>query len=286
MEYIFQVIVSGLLSGGIYSLISVGLALIFGVVGVTNFAHGEYLMVAMYISYFIFTRYGIDPYQSMIFTLIFMSIIGYIIFRLIMKHVLFSAHEMQILITLGISLMLQNTALMLWKADFRSVRLPITTHTLNIGQVILSTPRIIAFTIAISASLLLYIFLQKTYTGTAMRAIAQNKKAAQLMGIKLISTYTMSFVIGIALVGLAGVLILPIYPVYPTIGNSFCTLAFIVVVLGGLSSVPGAILGGLLVGVIENIVAFYLGPAYQQASYFLLFIIVLVVKPSGILGKS
>ncbi len=286
MEQIIQVIISGLLSGGVYSLVSVGLALMYGVVGMVNFAHGEYLMIGMYVSFVIFSTLGLNPYQSMIMNIIIMSAFGYVTFKLVMQRVLYAPHEMQVLITLGLSMILQNAALMIWKADYRNVRIDLTTHTFNLFGLIFPTPRVIAFLIAIGASVALYLFLQKTFMGTAMRAISQNTKAAQLMGIKPQQTYTLAFVIGTALVGLAGLLIVPIYPAYPTIGNSFGTLAFIVVVIGGLSSVPGAIIGGLLVGLIESLTAYFIGPAYQQAAYFLLFIIVLILKPNGLFGRS
>lgn len=286
LEQILQVLISGLLSGGIYSLASVGLALLFGVVGLVNFAHGEYLMIAMYISFWIFSLFGIDPYQAMIFIMLIMALIGYMVFKGIMERVLYADHEIQILITLGISIIFQNAALMLFKADFRNVRIGLSTQTFDLFGLTFSSPRIIAFVIAIGASVALYLFLQKTFVGTAMRAISQDNKAAKLMGIKLTHTYMLAFVIGITLVGLAGVLIIPMYPAFPTVGNNFVLPAFIVVVIGGLSSVPGAIVGGLLVGVIESLTAFFIGPAYQQAGYFLLFLLVVILKPSGLLGRS
>ena len=286
MEQILQVVISGLLSGGIYSLSSVGLALIFGVVGLVNFAHGEFLMIAMYISFFIYSLFGLDPYQSMILTLIIMTFVGYLTFKGIMERVLYADHEIQILITLGISIVLQNVALILFKADYRNVRIGLSTSTFDIGQMTFSSGRVIAFFIAIGASMLLYLFLKKTFIGSAMRAISQNNKAAKLMGIKLTNTYMLAYVIGITLVGLAGVLIIPMYPAFPTVGNNFILPSFIVVVIGGLTSVPGAIVGGLLVGVIENLTAYLIGPAYQQAGYFLLFILVVIFKPNGLLGRS
>lgn len=286
MEDILQVFISGILSGGIYALASVGLALIFGVVGLVNFAHGEYLMIAMYIAYWIYHYTGLNPYQSMFINLICMAVIGYITFKVIMERVLNSSHSIQMLLTLALSMVLQNLALMLWNADYRNIRIGLTNDTMNIGTVTLNTPRVIAFLIAIGASVLLYLFLQKTFTGAAMRAISQNGKAAQLMGINLKRTYGLAFVIGTTLVGLAGLLMSPIYPAYPLVGASFSTLAFIVVVIGGLSSVPGAIVGGLFIGVVESFAGYYAGAAYQQAAYFLLFILVLIFRPNGLFGRS
>jgi len=286
MEQILQVLVSGILSGGIYALASVGLALIFGVVGLVNFAHGEYLMLAMYIAYWIYNLSGLDPYQSLVINLLIMAAIGYITFKVIMERVLDSEHSIQMLLTLALSMVLQNLALMFFKADYRNIRIEMTNHTMDLGFLTVNTPRFLAFLIAISASVLLYLYLQKTFNGAAMRAISQNGKAAQLMGINIKRTYCLAFIIGTTLVGLAGLLISPIYPAFPTVGANFSTLAFIVVVLGGLSSVPGAILGGLFIGVIESFAGYFAGPAYQQAAYFLLFILVLVFKPNGLFGRS
>ncbi|MEG1930109.1 MAG: branched-chain amino acid ABC transporter permease [Anaerovorax sp.] len=286
MEQIIQVFISGIFSGGVYALASVGLALIFGIVGLVNFAHGEFLMLSMYFAYWMYSLFTLNPYQSAIINLAAMAIIGYLIFKVIMERVLDASHSIQMLITLGLSMVLQNLALMLWKADYRNIRINMTTHTIDIGFLNLSSARVIGFVVAIAASIALYYFLQRTYTGAAMRAVSQNGKAAMLMGINLKRTYTLAFVMGTTLVGLAGLLLSPIYPAFPTVGVNFCTLCFIVVVIGGLSSIPGAILGGLLIGVVESFAGYFIGPAFQQAAYFLLFILVLVFKPNGLFGKS
>jgi len=285
MEQVAQVFVSGILSGGVYGLISVGLVLIFGVVGLVNFAHGEFLMIAMYIAFWIYFFTGVDPYQSAILNMALMALVGYVVYKVIMVRVLNSEHSIQMLITLALSMLLQNSALMMFKADYRSIRLDITTATFNIGAVILTVPRVIAFVVAISASVLLYLYLTRTFTGTAMRAISQNGKAAQLMGIDVNKTYLKAFIIGTSLSGLAGILLSPIYPVFPFIGSNFSLLAFIVVVLGGLTSVPGAIYGGLIIGLVESFAGYFIGPAFQQAAYFLLFILVLIFMPNGLMGK-
>lgn len=286
MEQIIQVFISGIFSGGVYALASVGLALIFGIVGLVNFAHGEFLMLSMYFAYWMYNLFNMNPYQSAIINVLAMAIIGYLVFKVIMERVLDASHSIQMLITLGLSMILQNLALMFWKADYRNIRINMTTNTIDVGFLNLSSARVIAFIVAIAASIALYYFLQKTYTGAAMRAVSQNGKAAQLMGINLKRTYTLAFVIGTTLVGLAGLLLSPIYPAFPTVGVNFCTLCFIVVVIGGLSSIPGAILGGLLIGVVESFAGYFIGPAFQQAAYFILFILVLVFKPNGLFGKS
>ena len=163
MEQILQVLISGILSGGIYALASVGLALIFGVVGLVNFAHGEYLMLAMYFAYWLYNMAGMDPYQSLLINLAIMAVVGYITFKVIMERVLDSDHSIQMLLTLALSMVLQNLALMLWKADYRNIRIDITNDTMNLGFLTLNTPRVLAFIIAIGASVLLYLYLQKEF---------------------------------------------------------------------------------------------------------------------------
>lgn len=286
MEQIIQVFISGLFSGGVYALASVGLALIFGIVGLVNFAHGEYLMLAMYFAFWLYSLFNLNPYESAIINLLIMAVLGYLTFKIVLERVLDESHSTQMLLTLGLSMLLQNLALMIWKADYRNIRIDMTTSTVDLGFLHLSSARMIAFAVAITASVCLYLFLQRTYTGAAMRAVAQNGKAAQLMGINLKRTYCLAFVIGTTLVGLAGLLISPIYPAFPTVGASFGTLCFIVVVIGGLSSIPGAIMGGLLIGVVESMAGYFIGPAWQQAAYFLLFILVLVFKPQGLFTRN
>ncbi len=285
MESVIQIIISGLMSGGIYSLISVGLALIFGVIELVNFAHAEYLMVAMYISFWSFNLFGIDPYLSFPIVLAFMALLGFLTYQLVMRRLINSTHQIQMLATLSIMLILQNAALILWKADYRNVRTPYSTETINIGNITLSYPKVVAFIVALSVAIGIYLYLYKTFSGTAIRAISQNNKSAQLMGIKLHKTYCIAFTLGISMVAVAGVLLIPMYPAYPLVGSGFLLPAFIVVVIGGLSSIPGAIVAGLLVGVVESLSGYLFGPEFQQFSYFVLFLLVMIFKPEGILNR-
>lgn len=286
MTPILQCLVSGLLMGAIYALVSVGLTLIFGIVELVNFSHADYLMVAMYICYCLFTYGGMDPYLAMPIVVIAMSLIGYVVFKLTLKRVLHKKHEIQIMATLSMMLILQNLALMIFKADFRSVRTAYVNSVLHFGPITIAVPRLVAFVAAIAVCLALYLFLTKTYTGTSMRAISQNNKAAQLMGIKLDKTYCFTFVLGIAMTGIAACVLVPIYATYPTVGGTLMLPAFVVVVIGGLSSIPGALIAGLLVGVVESLSAYFIGSTYQQLAYFVLFILVILLKPEGILARS
>ena len=285
MTPVLQCVISGLLMGGIYALVSVGLTPIFGIVELVNFSHADYLMVAMYVAYGLFTFFGVDPYLSLPIVVLFMAAFGYAVYQLTLKRVLHKKHEIQIMATLSMMLVLQNLALMIFKADYRSVRTAYVSSVLHLGPITVTVPRLVAFIVSIAVCLAVYFFLTKTYTGTSMRAISQNNKAAQLMGIKLEKTYCFTFVLGITMTGIAACVLVPIYSVYPTVGSTLMLPAFVVVVIGGLSSIPGALIAGLLVGVVESLSAYFLGSSYQQLAYFVLFILVILLKPEGILAR-
>ena len=195
-------------------------------------------------------------------------------------------HEIQIMATLSMMLILQNLALMIFHADYRSVRTAYTSAVVRLGGITISVPRLVAFLVSIVVCTALYLFLTKTYTGSSMRAISQNNRAAQLMGIKLDKTYCFTFVMGIAMTAIAACVLVPIYTTYPTVGGTLMLPAFVVVTIGGLSSIPGAMVAGLLVGVVESLSAYLLGATYQQLAYFVLFILVVLFKPQGILAKK
>lgn len=280
-----QVLASGLLSGGIYGLVSVGLTLIFGVLKVVNFAHGDFLMVSMYLAYWLFTFLSIDPYVGAFLAIPIMFLFGALVQRLLMKPILDAPHVVQIFATMGLSLILQNAALLVFKADFRNVRTPYAKSVFEIGSIRLSVPHVVAFIVAMGAAVLLYTFVQTTDTGKAMRAVSQSSRAAKLMGINVDKVHVVAYSLGIALVGLAGVLLTPIYPIYPTVGLNFANPAFVCVVLGGLGSIPGAVLGGLTIGIVEAFTAYYVGSQFQQAAYFLIFLVVLIIRPVGFFGQ-
>lgn len=286
MNNFVQVLIFGMLTGGIYGLISVGLTLIFGILKIVNFAHGEFLMIAMYLSYWGFKFFSIDPYTGAILVVILMFYFGYFIYNVLMKPILYEPHVVQIFVTLGLSMILQNGALLFFKADFRSVRTAYSLSVLNIGEFKLSSPNLIAFVIAVVAAMTLYTFLKTTDIGKSMRAISQNDRAARLMGINVDMTYRFTYSIGIALVGLAGVVLVPIYSIFPTVGLSFVNPAFVCVVLGGLGSVPGAVIGGFVIGIVESLTGFYIGAEFQQAAYFIVFLIILILRPQGFFGEK
>ncbi|MEL7554942.1 MAG: branched-chain amino acid ABC transporter permease [bacterium] len=285
MSQLAQLIVSGVLAGGLYGIISVGLTLIFGVLNLVNFAHGEFLMISMYISFWMSEIFNLNPYMSLPIVVAAMFVFGIIIQSIFIRPVTEASHEVQIVITLGLSTIMQNSALMAFSGNLRVLRTPFSESMIEIAGIFINTQRLLTFTLAILATIILYLYLTKSYFGKAIRATAQDSRAAKLAGINVPFVYMITYGIGIALVGLAGASIIPLFPVYPTIGWHFANIAFVAVVLGGLGSIPGAMVGGIIIGLIESIAGFYFGSEFQQAAYFIVFIIILIIRPTGLFRK-
>ncbi len=283
---ILQLIINGVLLGGVYALISIGLTLIFGVLEIVNFAHGEFLMLAMYASYFLFQYYGIDPYLSLLIILPLFFFIGVAVQRVTIQPILNAPPLNQIFMTVGLSLVLQNLALFIWAADYHTVKTTYSGLTLKTAGLLISFPRLVAFLVAMGIMAALLIFLKKSYTGKAIRALAQERKGAMLMGINVYRTYQIAFGIGIACVGAAGAMLLPAYFVFPAVGSLFVLIAFVVVILGGYNSLVGALVGGLIIGVVESFSGFFISPHLKEAIYFLIFILILLFRPMGLFGRA
>ncbi|HEX9015163.1 MAG TPA: branched-chain amino acid ABC transporter permease [Chloroflexota bacterium] len=278
-----QVAVSGLLLGGVYALISIGLTLIFGVMRVVNFAHGEFLMIAMYATFWLFHLYGLDPYLSIFIVTALLFVVGALTQATIVRPILRGSPSMQIFATVGLSIVLQNAALLFWKGDYRSVDTAYSRAVLSVGPLQVGLSRLTAFLVALAITVALFYFLKNTYLGKAIRCVAQNRTAALLMGINISRVNLITFGIGTALVGIAGAVLMPIYPTFPTVGTYFVLIAFVVVVLGGMGNVTGAFLGGLIIGLVEAFSGFYV-PALKEAIYFVVFILVLLIRPTGLFG--
>ncbi|MGI6746812.1 MAG: branched-chain amino acid ABC transporter permease [Anaerovoracaceae bacterium] len=284
--YLMQVLISGLMLGGIYAMVSMGLTMIFGVVRVINFAHGEFLMIAMYLVYWLNVLLGMDPYVSILITVPVFFVFGVFVQRILIQPIQESPATIKIFSTLGLGLVLSNLALMLWDADYRSVKVSYSTAVINISELSISVPRLIAFIFALLVAVFMYSFLTKTDLGKQIRAVSQNRQAALLMGINVRKIYMIAFGIGSALVGLAASLLMPMYFVYPSIGLLFGLIAFVVVVLGGLGNMYGAFLGGLIIGLVEAIAGAFIDPALKEVFYFIIFILILLLKPSGLISMG
>lgn len=279
-----QVLVSGLMIGGIYTMLASGITLVFGVLKVVNFAHGELVMLGMYLVLFLNFGLGLHPYLSLVIAAVLTFGLGLLIHVGLVKWTLSGGHTRQMVLTLGLALVLQGGALAAFGGNYQSPNItPMFGGSISVLGINISTTRLFAFLIAIAVMIALLLFLDKTRQGRAIRAVAMDGYAATLMGIPVKKVFMYTFGLGAALAGIAAAILLPIYPVFPTIGLQLLPIAFVVVVLGGLGSVVGAIYGGLIIGVVEALAGFYLGAAVSQIVVLGLFLAVLLVRPQGIM---
>jgi branched-chain amino acid transport system permease protein len=285
MAELANILTVGLLLGGIYALVSVGLNLIFGVIRIVNFAQGEFVMLGMYGAFAANAALGLDPYLAGIVVVPALFLLGAAVYWLILRP-LQGEPMMQIFATFGLLMVLENLVLAGSRGVSVSVNSLVSQMSVAIGPVQIGLSRLIVLAAACLVSLALGLFLTRTMPGRAIRAVAQDRKAARLMGINVDVAFTASFGIGAALAALAGCLLAPLYTMSPQIGMNFIMPAFAVVVLGGLGSVLGAFVGGIIVGLTEALAGFYLDPALKQAVLFMVFIVVLIVRPAGLFGHA
>jgi branched-chain amino acid transport system permease protein len=285
IDVVAQLGVSTALLGSIYALIAVGLTLIFGIMRVVNFAHGEFLMLGMYLAFWSFTLWSIDPYVMVTVAVPLFLLLGLASYALIMRGVIHASHNVQIFTTVGLSTALQNLALVLFTGDYHVLRPWHSSAVVRVGGAAFNLSQVVAFVVALLLTLVLFAFMRLTHTGRVMRATAQDTEAATLMGIDTDRVYKLTWAIGIACVGAAGVLMSPLYAIYPQAGLQFVLLAYVVVVLGGLGDMVGALLGSLIVAAVEVVGSYFFGAAWKEVFYFVLFIAVLVFRPAGLFGQ-
>jgi branched-chain amino acid transport system permease protein len=285
MSTLGQLLYSGLLIGSIYALMSMGLTLIFGVLRIVNFAHGEFLMIAMYGAWGITRFAGLNAYYAMIAVVPIMFLFGLAVHRLIIGPGLDKPHMVIVFATMGLSILMQNLALMAFSADLYDVPPILGGRSIVIGPFYAKAELLIGFVIAVGCTLALRFVLKATYLGKAIRATVQDGEAAQLMGIPVPRIFLITFAAGSALVGLAACLMMPLFSVFPTVGLNFILIAFVIVVLGGMGSIEGALLGGICIGIVQSVSSYYVAPAFGQMFFFILFLLVMVFRPAGLLGR-
>ncbi len=287
MELLFlQALINGLLLGGVYAAYSGGFCLIFGVMGVVNLAHGELIMLGAFTSYWGFTLLSIDPYLSAPIAGLLLFGFGYLVQKYVINRVIEQPHIMSYLLTFGIHLIIANVALSLWTHDYRSITTSYSGAGLRVGGLTVPWARMITFGVALVATGLLWFVLRSTETGRAIRATAMDKEMARLMGVDVRETYAITFGIGAAVTGLAGACISPFVVVFPEMGLEYTITAFCVVVLGGMGYMPGALLGGLFLGVAQSMTATFLSAGMSVAITFVILFFMLVFRPTGIVGKG
>ena len=279
-----QAMVNGLLIGGIYALVSIGVTLIFGVVKIVNFAQGEFVMIGMYISYWLASLLGLDPVVSLAVSMPALFVIGVFLQRFLIRRVLGLGDMPQIFLTFAVSLLLLNVALLLFTADYRTVQTAYTQSALRIGPLYIGVARLIAFVLAMLLSAALELFLRATDLGKAMRAAAQNREVAMLMGVNPDHVFSVAVGLSLALAGAAGSLLVPFYPVYPGVGQVFVLMAFVAVVLGTLGNVRGALIAGLMMGMAESLGIQFIGADSGLIVVFAMLLLTLAVRPGGLYG--
>ena len=285
MNTIIQLVISGLLIGSIYALMSIGLTLIFGVLRVVNFAHGEFLMIAMYGAWAFSKLLGLNPYVAAIAVVPAMFLFGALVYRLMIGSALEKPHLVVVFATMGLSIFLQNAALMAMTADLRDVP-PIFGRSISVGHVFIKGELLLGFVITLACTIALQWVIKYTFLGKAIRATVQDGEAAKLMGIAVPKIFLITFATGSALVGLAACVMLPLFSVFPTVGLNFVLIAFVIVVLGGMGSIEGALLGGFCVGVVQSVGSYYVAPAFGQLFFFVLFLLVMIFRPNGLFGQK
>ena len=278
-------ILNGILTGAIYALVALGLTLIYGVLHIINFAHGALLTAALFAAFFAHRLLGIDPYLAIFLLTPLFFALGYGLQRFVIGPAAHGEDRNILLVTLGLAVVIENALLYAFRADTRTINVPYGFEVLDLGVAFLAVPRVVGFGVALAVALALWLILNLTDTGKAMRAVAKQKLGAELCGIDVAHTYAMTFGLGTACLAVAACLLIPSYYVNPHVGNAFVLVAFTIVVLGGMGSVAGSLIGGLFIGVVESLSGLYLGESLGQIGIFLMFILVLLVRPSGLFGE-
>jgi len=280
-----QTIVYGILIGGLYALMALGFTLVFGVMRIVNFMHGDLVMVGMYVTYLAFSVFSVDPYAAVLISLPVLFVLGALIFQLTVGQILRRGAESQLIVTLGVSIMLENLAQFVFTGDSKAVRVSYGSASVTILGLQVTVTLGLSFLVVVLLSSVLYWFLHHTDTGKAIRATALDAETTALMGVDVKRITMITFGIGAGLAGAAGSLLAPLFYVDPMVGVPFTVKSFVVVVLGGMGSFWGAILGGLILGIAESLGAVYIGDQYQILVGFVLLLVVLLVRPQGILGR-
>ncbi|HEY8710651.1 MAG TPA: branched-chain amino acid ABC transporter permease [Burkholderiaceae bacterium] len=285
-QILLQTLASGVLIGLIYSLVAIGLTMIFGVMNIVNFAHGEFMMLGMYSSFWMFSLYALDPMLTLPLTVLMLFAFGVLLYKLVIRRIVDAPMVSQIFTTFGLMILLRGVAQYLWKPDFRSIENSWVEGIVKVGGFQLGRPQLVAGLGAVLVTVAVYLFLHRTKWGAALEATAADKEAAQLMGIDSHRMFALAWGIGAACAGAAGALLSTFFPIFPDVGANFILIAFVVVNLGGFGSVTGAFWAGILVGVIEVMGGLLLGPQYKMAVVLVVFLAVLMLRPQGLLGKA
>ena len=284
-EIILQTILSGILMGCIYALVAVGLCLIWGLMEIVNFAHGEMLMLAMFTSFWGFTLFHFDPLLSLPFCMLLLFLVGVATYFIIIKKILKAPFLAQILATFGLGIFLRYLAQFMWSPDFRTIKNPILSGNLNVGGLFIGIPQLAASMICVVTFIILYLLINKTEIGAALLATSEDREAASLMGINSDKMFALGWGIGAACLGVAGALMSNFYYIFPEVGFSFSLIAYVAVALGGFGSIPGSFVAGIIIGLVEFLSGLLIAPAFKYAFVFLIYLLVVFIRPQGLWGR-
>jgi branched-chain amino acid transport system permease protein len=281
-----QVLLNGILMGGIYASVAVGFSLIFGVLRIINVVHGEFIMLGAFITYWLFAIFHLDPFLSIPVSFVILFACGFLLQRFVINRIIQAPEIMSLLLTFGLSLIIANIALTAWTGDYRLVNPEYAGSSLKIASLTIPYVRLATFLFAVVAVSGLYLFLQHTDTGRAIRGTAQNKDGARLQGVRPSSVYAVTFGLGAAITGVAGSFISLNFSVFPAMGGDYLLFSFFIVVIGGMGHIPGALAGGLILGILQSVVTSFLSGGLMYILMFAILYVVLIVRPAGIFGKG
>jgi branched-chain amino acid transport system permease protein len=284
LDLVLQLALQGFLMGGVYSLIALGLSLIFGVMRVINFAHGEMMVFAMFLSITFLLALGIDPYLSLLLCAAIMFAIGYVVQRIFVNRILDLPEAMQVLVLVGMAIIFENGTLMIWGGSDISPKTSLALSSFRLGPLTVDVPRLIAFVLSIVITLIVLLFLKKTVMGKSIRAAADNRFGALIIGTNINRLYGICFGIGTACVAAAGTLLVPLMPAKATMGAPYTMISFVIVILGGMGSLVGALVGGLIIGVAESLGTVFLPSSMKQVVSFTIMVVILLFRPQGLFG--
>jgi branched-chain amino acid transport system permease protein len=286
LDLLLPSLINGILTGGVYALLALGLTLIYGVLHIVNFAHGSLLMIAMFGAWLLAEKAGIDPYVALPIMIAAMFLLGWLLYSGVIGRISRGDDKTILLATLGVSVVLDNLALVIFTGDTRTIETPYSFDMIDVGIVSVPTAKLISFGFALVLAVVLWAFMTLTDTGRAIRAVAKEPDGARLVGIRPQRMFALAYGIGIACLGAAACLLLPSFYVSPSVGNVFVLLAFTIVVLGGMGSFVGAVIGGLVIGVTESLGGLYLGESLGPICVPIVFVAVLLLRPTGMFGAK
>jgi len=284
-EIIWQTILSGLLMGCIYALVAIGLCLIWGLMEIVNFAHGEFLMLAMFTAFWGFALFHMDPLLSLPFCMIVLFLIGVATYYIIIKKIIQAPFLAQILSTFGLGIFLRYLAQYMFSPDFRTIKNPILSGNIYLGEISIGVPQLVASLVCIATFIFLYWFINRTEVGIALLATSEDREAASLMGINSDRMFALGWGIGAACLGVAGALMSNFYYIFPEVGFNFALIAYVAVALGGFGSIVGSFVAGIIIGQVEFVSGLLLAPAFKYAFVFLIYLLVVFIRPQGLWGR-